>query len=61
MSHPDIDVNMADTDGVPALHKAVANGHVEVARILLEREEISINAKNKGTTICPRHFLDKRV
>jgi ankyrin repeat protein len=52
---------MADTDGVPALHKAVANGHVEVARILLEREEISINAKNKGTTICPRHFLDKRV
>ena len=42
-----MDVNIADGDGVPALHKAVANGHLAVARLLLARQDININAKNK--------------
>jgi ankyrin repeat protein len=42
-----VDVNIADTDGVPALHKAVANSHLEVVRILLKRRDVNINSKNK--------------
>ena len=47
LSHTAVDVNISDADGVPALHKAVANSHLEVARILLNRQDININAKNK--------------
>ena len=47
LSHPEVDVNIADTDGVPALHKAVANNHLAVVRLLIQRQDVSINFKNK--------------
>jgi len=39
LEHRDIDINLADRDGVPPLHKAVASTHFTLTKLMLEREE----------------------
>merc|ERR1711915_113450 len=48
------DVNVKDDDGVPALHLAVYNNHVNIVNILLDNSKIRLentSANNKGTAL----------
>ena len=35
-------VFVADDDGVPPLHKAVANNHIDIVKLLLDREDLQV-------------------
>jgi ankyrin repeat protein len=42
LQHPDIDINIRDTDGWTALMRAVDGGHTETVRLLLGSEGIDM-------------------
>ena len=41
LSVPDIDVNLAQTNGITPLYAAVQNGHLEIVRLLMEMRDIN--------------------
>merc|ERR1712189_4874 len=50
----EVDVNVKDDDGVPALHLAVYNNHVNIVKLLLDNQRIILentSANNKGTAL----------
>ena len=48
LQNEDIDVNIADRDGITALYKASSRGHKEVVQLLLQKEDIDVNIADYG-------------
>eukprot|EP01117_Protostelium_nocturnum_P014633 TRINITY_DN558_c0_g1_i1.p1 TRINITY_DN558_c0_g1~~TRINITY_DN558_c0_g1_i1.p1 ORF type:complete len:777 (+),score=268.84 TRINITY_DN558_c0_g1_i1:131-2461(+) len=54
LSLPQVDVNAAKTDGTKAIHAAASGGHLEIARMLLEKGATTEDRDNFGQT--PLHI-----
>lgn len=46
LAHPDIDVNISDSDGITPLLDAVCKNHIDIVQLLLQNPRTDINAQN---------------
>ena len=48
LSHPDIDVNVKNSDGDTPLHRVILRDSIEILQLLLAQPNINVNAENKN-------------
>jgi ankyrin repeat protein len=60
LSHPDIDVNIQDTDGRTALLIACKGGYLEIVKLLIDKSKINFDITNYKDDISIYHLLKKK-
>ena len=44
---PDLEINTVDCDQITPLHKAIANRHNDIVKMLIDLPRVDVNARNK--------------